>query len=235
MPSSELLIVMPVFNEEACIAAVVREWFHTAQDVVGNFTMLVIDDGSTDSTLRILRELEELLGPRMEILSRGNRGHGQSCMQGYRIALERGIPFILQIDSDGQSAAGHFVEFWNRRRDFDVIYGRRSRDDGFRRVVASRVLRSALKWLAGADCVDANVPYRLMNSATCAEGILKVPEQLFLANVGLAVILRKSPVIRHGEIGIRFPPRLGGEPSVPFSKFAAKGLELFLQLRNAGI
>jgi dolichol-phosphate mannosyltransferase len=235
MPPPDLLIVMPSFNEESCIRAVVSGWHSEAERVVGNFTMLVIDDGSSDSTPRILCELQAAMGPRLEILSRENRGHGQTCLQGYRIALERGIPYILQVDSDGQSDPRHFVELWDRREDFDVIYGKRMRSDGFRRVAASLVLRHLLKWIAAADCIDANVPYRLMNTAACAEGVRRVPEDMFLANVGLAVILAKSPAIRHGEVAIGFPPRQGGEPSVPFGKFAAKGLELFLQMKKAGI
>lgn len=232
MPSPELLIVMPVYNEEASVESVIREWFPELSRVAGNFTFLAIDDGSSDSTLRILRQLAADLGPRLEILSRENRGHGQTCLQGYRIAIERGIPHILQIDSDGQSAPGHFQEFWNLRHDHDVIYGKRMRMDGRRRVMASSVLRWSLRLLAGADCIDANVPYRLMAAGACARQIRSIPADFFLANVALAVRLRKTPGIRHGSVPIHFPPRRGGEPSVPFSKFAIKALELFRQLKT---
>jgi len=156
-------------------------------------------------------------------------------MEGYRLAIDRGIPFILQIDSDGQSAPFHFHEMWSLRNDYDVIYGKRERSDGLRRVIASKVLRYALLILAKVNCVDANVPYRLMNTRSCAFAIRRIPEQIFLANVALAVLLRKQGEIRHGEIPISFPPRVGGEPSVPFRKFATKAVELFMQLKKAGI
>lgn len=232
MPPTKLLIVMPVYNEEAAVESVIREWFAELSRVAFDFTLLAIDDGSKDSTLRVLRELEGELGQRLEILSRENRGHGQSCLQGYRIAIERGIPHILQIDSDGQSDPRHFGEFWKLRDDFDIIYGKRNRMDGWRRVAASRVLRWSLRLLAGADCIDANVPYRLMNTAACAPAIRSIPSDFFLANVALAVRLRKTPGIRHGIVPIHFPSRRGGEPSVPFSKFAIKAIELFRQLKT---
>lgn len=231
----DLLVVMPVFNEQASVESVIREWFATLQSVSPDFQLLVIDDGSTDYTARILGDLRNEFGERLEWMSRPNRGHGQTCLEGYLHALELGIPFILQIDSDGQSDPRHFGEFWERRHQFDVIYGKRMRGDGLQRVVASSILRIALKWLAKVDCVDANVPYRLMNTDACAESIRRVPENLSLANVGLSVILKKNPSIRHGEVSIHFPPRRGGEPSVPLSKFAAKAIELFTQLRKAGI
>ncbi len=232
---SKLLVVMPIHNEQASVEKVTREWFAELENTVGEFTLLAIDDGSTDDTPAILRVLAEHYGPRLEWISRPNRGHGQTCIQGYRIALDRGIPFLFQIDSDGQSDPKYFAEFWNQRNDFDVIYGKRNRQDGLRRVVASQVLRCCLRLFAKVDCVDANVPYRLMDTVSCAAAIRSIPEDLFLANVGLAVALGKSPSIRHGSIGIGFPPRHGGEPSVPFLKFASKAIELFAQLKKAGI
>lgn len=226
---------MPVFNEQASISGVVRDWFTSLASHVGEFTLLAINDGSTDDTESILTALHEKLGPRLEILSRPNRGHGQSCIEGYRIAIERNIPYILQIDSDGQSDPRHFPEFWNLRDPNDVIYGKRTRRDGFRRILASTVLRILLRTIVKADCVDANVPYRLMKTRACADAIRAVPSDVFLANIALAVLLRKNPTIRQGQVPIGFPPRHGGEPSVPFTKFASKAAELFAQLKKAGI
>ena len=231
----DLLVVMPVFNEQASVESVIREWIAALQSVSPEFQLLVIDDGSTDHTARILNDLRNEFGERLEWKSRPNRGHGQTCVEGYHVAMDRGIPYVLQIDSDGQSDPRHFGEFWERRHQFDVIYGKRMRGDGLQRVIASSILRIALKWLAKVDCVDANVPYRLMNTNACADGIRAVPEDLSLANVGLSVILKKNPSIRHGEVPIHFPPRRGGEPSVPISKFATKAIELFAQLKKAGI
>ena len=223
---------MPVFNEQASVEKVIGEWFPELERTAHGFTLLAIDDGSTDATPDILKSLQAQLGPRLEWVSRENRGHGQTCIEGYRIALERGIPFVFQIDSDGQSDPRHFSEFWERRNDFDVIYGKRTRQDGFRRVMASLVLRHALRVLAKADCVDANVPYRLMNTAACSDAIRSIPPAIDLANIGLAVRLKRQPAIRHGHIDIGFPPRHGGEASVPLSKFAVKAVELFRQLKE---
>lgn len=223
---------MPVYNEQTAISTAVRDWFATLDSTVGDFILLAINDGSTDQTESILKSLRSELGPRFEIINRANRGHGQTCIQGYKVALERKAPFILQIDSDGQSDPSYLPEFWRKKDQFDVIYGKRSRQDGVRRILASAVLRSLLRILAKVDCVDANVPYRLMNANACAAAIQAVHPEVFLANVALAVILRRDTSIRQGQVPIKFPPRQGGEPSVPFMKFAAKGIELFKQLNK---
>ena len=85
----ELMIVMPVFNEEASVRKVVMEWFQEVVNWTEDFVFLAIDDGSTDRTPLVLARLREQLGPRLEILTQKNRGHGQTCLHGYRVALAR--------------------------------------------------------------------------------------------------------------------------------------------------
>ena len=207
-------------------------WLAVLSGTVGDFVLLAIDDGSTDTTLEVLEAMQSSHPEKMEVRSRPNKGHGQTCMEGYRVAVERDIPFILQIDSDGQSAPCHFVKFWALRKNYDVIYGKRNRRDGFQRVVASRILRTLLRVREGVDCVDANVPYRLMNTVACTREILAVPSFVSLANIALSVLLKRNQGIRHGAIPIDFPTRLGGEPSVPTSRFVVKAIELFDQLKT---
>lgn len=227
----ELMIVMPVYNEQDSIRTVIRDWFSELLRVVDNFVMVAIDDGSHDGTLAILRELESEFESKLEVISRENRGHGQSCLQGYRVAAGRNIPFVFQIDSDGQCDPQYFKRFWDLRDRFDVIYGKRTREDGTRRILASLVLRSLLLLRFNANCIDPNVPYRLMRTQACSHALNAIPSDFFLANVALALLLRKSPGIRHGELPIRFRERSGGEPSVPLSKFAEKALQLYRQLK----
>lgn len=228
----ELLVVMPIFNEEASVAKVLGDWFAEMEKTVENFLILAVDDGSTDQTPAILRRLRSEFGPRLEVISRPNKGHGQTCLEGYRLACSRQIPYILQIDSDGQCDPAYFGGFWDRRETFDVIYGSRTREDGFRRIIASRFLKTMLSGLFGVTCVDPNVPYRLMRTDACCPAFERIPADFALANVALAFVLRKDPQIRHGDVPIRFRERYGGEPSVPFSKFAVKAIELFRQLQK---
>lgn len=229
----ELIVVMPVFNEQASVRKVVLEWFQELENWTEHFVFLVIDDGSADKTPSILKRLQSQLGSQLEITSRENRGHGQTCIQGYREAVARSIPFVLQIDSDGQCDPQYFFRFWRDREKGDVIYGKRTRrDDGWRRVLASIVLKFTLFLSAGVWLVDANVPYRLMRTSILPEALDRLPGDFFLTNVGLAVLLKRSPKIRHRWVPIRFRERYGGEPSVKLSRFGNKALELILQIRR---
>jgi dolichol-phosphate mannosyltransferase len=229
------MLVMPVFNEQASVRKVVMEWFQEVENWTEDFVFLAIDDGSTDNTAAILSRLREQLGPRFEILAQANQGHGQSCLVGYREACRRGIPYVFQLDSDGQCDPQYFFRFWRDREKADVIYGRRARrDDGWRRVVASWVLRGTLLATARANCVDANVPYRLMRTAQLDEKLDRIPAEFHLANVALAVLLRRDPHWRHAAVPIHFRQRYGGEPSVALGQFGEKAGELVRQLRELG-
>lgn len=231
----ELMIVMPVYNEQASVRKVVNEWFQEVENWTEDFVFLAINDGSKDGTLKILERLRLQLGERIEIVDQPNSGHGQSCINGYRIARDRGIPYVFQIDSDGQCDPQYFFKFWRERENFDAIYGKRvRRDDGWRRVVASKVLWTTLIVFGRVNCVDANVPYRLMKIQTIASFLDKVPREFFLANVALAILLARNKSIKTGAVPIHFRERYGGEPSVRMSKFGNKAFELIEQIKRIG-
>lgn len=227
-----LLIVMPVYNEQASVRKVVLQWFQEIENWTEDFVFLAINDGSKDNTQKVLERLRQQLGPRLEILNRENRGHGQSCLQGYRIACERQIPFVFQLDSDGQCDPQYWFRFWRIRDHFDVIYGHRvRREDGWRRVVASMILKLTLLIFGRTYCVDANVPYRLIRTSALRDKLDQIPNHFFLANVALSVLMRMDPAIRESRIRIVFRERYGGEPTVRMGKFGEKAFELINQLK----
>jgi dolichol-phosphate mannosyltransferase len=231
----DLAIILPVYNEQASVRKVVLEWFQEIENWTENFAFLCLNDGSTDDTLKILARLRDQLGPRLEILTHTNRGHGQTCLVGYRLACEENIPNVLQIDSDGQCDPQYFFRFWRLREKFDVIYGfRTKRDDGWRRVLASLILKTVLLTTQRAHCADANVPYRLIRTEKLLPILDRIPSDFFLANVALAVLLKKSRW-NHHHIPIRFRERYGGEPSVKLGKFSEKAVQLVTQLSKIKI
>ncbi|MBS0660626.1 MAG: glycosyltransferase family 2 protein [Verrucomicrobia bacterium] len=233
MPQPELLVVMPAYNEQASVRKVVLEFFDEVENWTEDFVFLVLDDGSTDGTPRVLGRMHDRLGARFEVVRHSNRGHGQSCLAGYRVAVERGIPYVLQIDSDGQCDPQFFFRFWRQREKADVIYGVRTRrDDGLRRMVASMVLRMFLLLGFRTWCADANVPYRLMRTATIAPLLDRIPKNFNLANIALALLLRRTEDVRHAYVPIHFRERYGGEPSVKLSLFGRKAAELWRELRE---
>lgn len=88
-----LLVIIPAFNEEESLPLVVKE----ARRNLPFADLLVIDDGSTDSTAEVARGLGVLL-----LVNRRNQGIGYTVQRGWRYALERGYEVAMQVDGDGQ-------------------------------------------------------------------------------------------------------------------------------------
>jgi dolichol-phosphate mannosyltransferase len=229
----ELLVVIPVYNEQISIGEVVREWMDELDRSCHSFTVLAIDDGSKDGSLQILRQLQVQWGSRLLVITRPNRGHGQTCLEGYRCAAAMGAPYVFQIDSDGQCDPRYFSSLWRLREQFSVVYGvRATRDDGLARVVISWVLRLMLLVAFQANCRDANVPYRLMKTNEVMWAVNRIPPDFGLANIALAVLLAGDTKCSHGFVPIGFRQRTGGQPSVKPSMFGRKALELYRDIRK---
>jgi dolichol-phosphate mannosyltransferase len=231
-PPPELVLVVPVYNEEDAIVPVLEEWRAELARTIGagKFAILVIDDGSSDATPA---RLAALGWPELRIHRHANRGHGQSCLVGYIEAAAMGASFVFQIDSDGQCDPAGFRSVWDFRGGAPAIYGRRtSRDDGAARRLISSILRASLKLTRGTRLNDANVPFRLYQANLAAATAARIPADFNLANIAMALLLEPEGFL---EIPIHFRDRIGGHASVRMWGFAPKALQLhrdLLRLRS---
>lgn len=112
-----VLAAIPVFNEARYVAKVVADVLAQNQDV------LVVDDGSTDDTPRILRDIGNI----DVIRHPENRGYGQSLIDAFGYAANRGYDWIITIDCDDQHEPERIPEFIARARcdNSDIISGSR--------------------------------------------------------------------------------------------------------------
>ena len=99
-PAPELSILLPAYNEGACIEAVVREAAGVLRGLSRPFEILVVDDGSTDSTPTRLKTLGAEI-PDLRVL-RLAANSGQSAALGAAFRAARGGIWIT-LDADGQN------------------------------------------------------------------------------------------------------------------------------------
>lgn len=219
-----LYIVIPAYNEGENIAATVREWIPVVVDAGPESHLVIINDGSKDNTLAILRAMESS-NPQLMVLDKPNGGHGAAIYYGYKAALNAGADYVFQTDSDRQTLPEEFKPFWAKRHNFDACMGVRThRQDGFSRVLVTWVLRVALGLTFGINIPDSNVPFRLMRAQVLAEDLALIPESHNLINVMLATVFcaRKRHI---AWIPITFRPRQGGVNSVNFRKIIRIGFK----------
>lgn len=112
---------------------------------------LIVNDGSGAATGEVLRELAERNSWLTLAHRERNGGRGAALKTGYRLAWERGYTHALQLDADGQHAAGDVPRFLACMREEPeaLILGAPQFDASapFSRV-HGRKLSRAMVWLA---------------------------------------------------------------------------------------
>jgi dolichol-phosphate mannosyltransferase len=108
---------MPVYNEAATVGVVI--------DAVRRFfdgEILVVDDGSTDETPRILAARKDLTIVHLD----RNCGYGCALRVGFDVAREMGVERLVTMDVDGQHEPGHIPQFLAALDDdVDIVSGSR--------------------------------------------------------------------------------------------------------------
>jgi dolichol-phosphate mannosyltransferase len=159
MPETTLSVIMPAYNEEESIALAVEEVQQYILNRVDDSELIVVDDGSQDSTAQILKSLS-VLDSRIRVLTQENGGHGKALLSGLHEA--RGN-FLFLLDSDRQIPAEAFSLLWRQRDGFDGVLGVRvRRQDPRLRVWLSRMIRIVIGLLFQVRLSDANCPFKLL-------------------------------------------------------------------------
>jgi glycosyltransferase involved in cell wall biosynthesis len=111
----KFLTAIPVYNEERHVARVLRQvrWYSPA--------IVVINDGSTDRTARLLaRE------PDLTVLTHSrNRGYGAALISAFNYAIEQDVDVVVTMDCDGQHEPARIPVLLEAIHDADIVSGSR--------------------------------------------------------------------------------------------------------------
>lgn len=110
-----VLTAIPIYNEEAHLEPVLRAVLRHVDDV------LVIDDGSTDATPRLLDHFAQVRTIRHE----RNRGYGAALRTAFQCAMADGYDGLVTLDCDGQHEPSRIPEVVAPLSDFDIVSGSR--------------------------------------------------------------------------------------------------------------
>ncbi len=116
----KVCILVPTFNNAKTLAILL--------DDLNSFNafIIVVNDGSTDETDKILLQFPEI----QSISYSPNRGKGYALRQGFRVAVEKGFDYAISIDSDGQHFAKDIPAFLKtlEKNPGSLIIGARNMD-----------------------------------------------------------------------------------------------------------
>jgi len=203
------VVVIPAWNEERCIRQTIEEWHRELSRIVGNpFVILVVDDGSTDTTAGQLDALSREF-TRLAVIHQPNGGHGSAILTGYRGALQMTPGFVFQTDSDRQFDPADFRLLWERRNESPFILGcRQQRNDPLHRLVITRIARAMLSAFFRVHVNDANIPFRLVSGSYLSNLLERVPAGVFAPNIFLTIL-----AARDGNDLMNIPVRHRGRTS----------------------
>lgn len=186
----DLAAVMPVYNEEACIAQVVASWRDMLDTLGITYRIIVLNDGSKDNTAQVLGVFAA--DTRIQVVNKPNAGHGPTILQGYRMGVECAT-WVFQCDSDDELKPKHFPDLWKDHEQYDALFGIRThRQQHPSRQVISAVSRLAVRLFFGAGIRDVNVPYRLMRAGILRQIVTQIPADTFAPNVIISGALNKA-------------------------------------------
>lgn len=228
--------VMPAYNEAENIESVVRDWYPIIEEINKEHEayLMIANDGSKDNTFEIMEGLKKDY-PYFIPVDKANSGHGATLLFLYHKAIEEGADYIFQTDSDGQTNPQEFWTFYKQRHEYDFQIGTRGgREDGFSRIVVTRVLRLVVLGVFHVWVKDANTPFRLMKVDRLKEVLTKIPDNFFLSNVAISAIAVKwKESIAWAPITFR--PRQGGVNSINLKRIFKIGVQALHDLPQISI
>ena len=166
-----LWIVIPCYNEEAVLpitTPMFQKKLEQLQDnglISENSKILLVDDGSGDSTWEIIQRLADQNSHFLGIRQSRNRGHQNAVLAGLMEAKDY-CDVSISIDCDGQDDLNAMDEMMQAYWDgYEIVYGvraRRKTDTWFKRITAEGFYR--LMNGLGAEVVFNHADYRLVSA-----------------------------------------------------------------------
>lgn len=152
---NKVVVTIATYNEEKNIGALL-------ENMPDNVDVIVVDDGSSDSTIKICKQY----GARV-VKHHQNLGQGAAVITGFRAALLDDYDVIIEMDGDGQHNPKDIPLFLDKlnNSDADIVVGSRIRGSNYQGApIFRRMFLPFLTWiiniLTGYKLTDSMLGFR---------------------------------------------------------------------------
>lgn len=226
MRDGRVIAVVPAYNEERAIGAVVDEIRASA----ASFDVVVIDDGSTDATSRVAGEHGAAV-----VTLPFNLGIGGAVQTGFKYALERGYELAVRLDGDGQHDPAELPKLLApvQRGEADIVTGSRFADGAaayrppFARRIGITWFAKLVSLLTRQRVTDTTSGFQALNLKGIALFAGDYPNDY--PEVEATVLVFKHR-LRLAEVPVRMREREHGESSITFLRSVYYMLKVTLAL-----
>jgi hypothetical protein len=230
--NKKYLVVVPCFNEELNIPSVVQDLFTQSQDGAV-FDFVVIDDGSSDSSSKILASI----APDHHMKHKVNIGVSGVLMTGFMYALQHGYKYVVQCDCDGQHPIDRIQDLFQtaEKEGFDLLVGSRFLGSDLTdvqtttsiRMVGIFLLRVVLSLFGNrSEITDPTSGFRVYSSRAMKYLLDCMPDEYPEPET---VALIRQVGMKSGEIAVKMSPRSAGVSSLS----GLKQIRYFMKVSTA--
>ena len=204
-------VIIPAYNEEQSIATTVNTLFQILTQNDLQFEILVVDDGSTDNTLRLATATKARV-----IKHKFNRGYGSSLKSGI---LASTYNTIAIIDADGTYPCEALPAMLHtlKKEKADLVIGARDSSSihiPWVRKPAKWIISHLAQYIAGQSIADVNSGLRVFRKASVLPYFKVLSDQFsFTTTQTLAMLCNNYSVRNHP---INYMPRKGSSKIVPW-------------------
>jgi len=196
----DVSIIIAAYNEEASIVSVLKEIEGAMNRSSLSYEIIVVNDGSTDRTMEVLRNTE----PNVRVLThKVNRGYGASLKTGM---CHTQSEIVAITDADGTYPNERIPELVSHMKDYDMVVGARTSVGAklpWARRPAKWVINRLANYLTGVEILDLNSGLRVMKRAIVDKFARLLPDQFSYTATDFGHVDQWLP----GEICARQLPR----------------------------
>jgi len=209
----KIAVIVPAYNEEKSIAAVVGEINAVAAQYALQLDAVVVNDCSTDATAEIISTLR-CVALNLPV----NLGIGGAVQTGFKYAFENGYDYAVQVDGDGQHPATEIPKLLQHAvsTSTDVVIGSRFLEgEGFQSSAMRRFginyFRRLNKMLVGVTITDSTSGFRLINNKALSLVSEEYPDEYPEPE---AIIIYSLHRLNIAEVPVTMRERQGGVSSI---------------------
>lgn len=205
-----ITFIFPCYNEEENIECAINSALNSLRKLSNDYEVIVVNDGSTDSSQNILNSLK-LKYPQLSIINQKNKGYGGALKSGFAKASK---DWMFFSDSDLQFDYSEIEKLLQYIDSKKFIFGYRiNRKDSLHRKLIAKLLKiwNYFFFQIPLEYKDIDCAFKLMNRASFQSLPTLQSEGAMISTELIMNIIKSGEDIK--QVGVNHYPRLNGTSS----------------------
>lgn len=206
--SGKLTVIVPCYNEALALPHVLPALIDIADQ--NSWQVICINDGSTDDTLKVLKDYEKYI---TVINHKVNRGYGGAIKSGI---LDSKTDYVITIDADGQHYLEDIEKLFTRllSSDADMVIGSRKglKSASHFRGLGKAIIRRVARLLVGVNIYDINSGMKLYRTDLAKKYSSLLPDTMAFSDIIAMVFINQKHRVLEEPIKIR--ARIAGASTI---------------------